>query len=113
VDTDFVANEVPEDKRITYNPEMLRLYPSFERHDECQSSKVRWLKAPRIVAAEGTLHETVIERLKLDVACEYSGYKPYRPEPLRDHPHAAAFFTVPPPPVRTPWFQRILGLSRD
>lgn len=62
---------------------MLRLYPSFDgmMHDECQSSKVRWLKAPRIVAAEGTLHETVIERLKLDVAREYSGYKPYRPEP--------------------------------
>jgi uncharacterized protein (DUF2235 family) len=111
----FITNEVPEDKRITYNPDMLRLYPSFDgmMHDECQSSKVRWLKAPRIVVAEGTLHETVIERLKLDVAREYSGYKPYRPEPLRDHPRATAFFTEPPPPVRTPWLQRILGLSRD
>src|ERR1019366_4681114 len=70
---DFVANDVPEDKRITYNRERLRLSPSCDgmMHDECQRSKVRWLKAPRIVAAEGTLHETVIERLKLDVAREY------------------------------------------
>ena len=111
---DFVTNGLPSDKRVAYNPDMLRLYPSAAgmMHDETQSSKIRWLKAPRFVAAEGTLHPTVIERMKLDSVREYSGYRKYRPEPLRHHPQVAAFFTEPPPAPTAPWVERILGFKR-
>ncbi|UDL96233.1 DUF2235 domain-containing protein [Lichenihabitans sp. PAMC28606] len=112
---DFLTKGLPEGKRITFDEDVLKLYPSFDgmMHDECQSSKVRWLQAPRVVDAQGTLHDSVIERLKLDDAREYSGYKPYRPEPLRFHPRAAPFFTSPAPPAVTSWLRRITGPRKN
>jgi len=67
---------------VAYNFDALRLYPSAAgmMHDETQSSKVRWLKAPRIIAAEGTLHPTVIERMMLDSVREYSVILPRFPD---------------------------------
>lgn len=111
---DFITTDLPPNKCVAYNSDALRLYPSAAgmMHDETQSSKVRWLKAPRIVAAGGMLHPTVIERMMLDSVREYSGYRPYRPEPLRHHPQAAAFFTEPAPAPNTTRLQRVLGFSR-
>lgn len=110
----FLTEALPPERRISYDSEVLKLYPSPAgmMHDETQSSKVHWLKTPRLVDPEGTLHESVIERLKLKTAREHSGYKPYRPEPLRNHPEAAQFFTEPPSAPKASLLQRLIGFSR-
>ena len=110
---DFITTAVPADKRIAYNPEMLRLFPSAEgmMHDECKSSRLIWLRAERIVPPQARLHPTVLERLGLPLARDYGGYAPYRPEQLRSHAEAGRFFTDPPPaPVAAPLIRRLLGL---
>ena len=111
---DFITLALPSGRQIAYNPGMLCLFPSADgmMHDECQSSRVRFVKASRMVAAEATLHPTVIERMGFPHVREYSGYRPYRPEPLRDHPLTAAFFTGPPPAPRSTVWQRIAGFFR-
>ena len=73
---------------------MLRLFPAHDgmMHDECQSSRIRWQQAHRQIDLHAQLHPTVIQRLQLPSAREYSGYAPYRPEQLRDHAEAGQYF---------------------
>ena len=51
-----------------------------------------WPKKLREVKV-GTLHETVLERLKADAVPHMEEVKPYRPEALADHPDTKRYYT--------------------
>ena len=97
---DFLRDErLPADKRITINDAMLNLHPSFDgmMHDEVMAGGVGgtiipWGKKFRPVDPEGTLHATVIARLKASNVRNFVTFGPYRPLNLKDHPHARSFF---------------------
>lgn len=74
------------------------------QHDERQAlldpqpAWLRWLTGDRLTWSEkarpvdGTLHATVLTRLAAAAVPQMGEVKPYRPEKLRTHPKAAAFF---------------------
>lgn len=74
-------------------------------HDELMVGHTRanlhiWPAAQRKVDPAGELHETVIERLKMPSVRNFTGFGPYRPKSLSDHPKAAEFFKdIANPPV--------------
>ena len=71
-------------------------------HDECRSSRLRWAEAQREVPADAVLHPSVLDRLHLPAAREYSGYAPYRPDQLRHHAVADTFFADTHDPATSP-----------
>ena len=91
---DFATKELPEGCRIDIDARYLNLHPSAAgmMHDECMSGKIPWDKKVRPVPAEGTLHPSVLERLKMPEVRNYLTYGPYRPANLEGHPQAQAFF---------------------
>ena len=87
---------VPE---IKVNDSMLYLYPdpSGMQHEERHMFaigplKQRWPSQPREIHHGFPLHPSVLERLKAPKVSHVGEMKPYRPEQLRDHPEAKAFY---------------------
>jgi uncharacterized protein (DUF2235 family) len=67
---------------------VLQLFPSPDgmQHDECRGLAFRFAKKLyRPIRTDGTLHESVYERFKLDAVQQYDLSAPYRPENLREH----------------------------
>ncbi len=87
---EFATKELPEDVRIDVDPRWLTLHPSCAgmMHDECMSGKISWDKTVRHVDPEGTLHESVLARLKMPSVRNFVTYGPYRPANLELHPQA-------------------------
>jgi uncharacterized protein (DUF2235 family) len=96
----FIAKELPDEAtRIIVNDDLLRPYPSSAgmMHDELMVGHTRanihiWPAAERKVDPKGELHETVIDRLKMPSVRNFTGYGPYRPKSLSEHPKAAEFY---------------------
>jgi hypothetical protein len=96
----FISKELPdEETRVIVNDDLLRPYPSSAgmMHDELMVGHTRanlhiWPAAERKVDPTGELHETVIDRLKMASVRNFTGYGPYRPKALSDHPKAAEFY---------------------
>ena len=55
--------------------------------------KIPWKTNPRVVAAEGELHPSVIERFEAGPVPLMGAVQDYRPEQLRNHPQVAAYYT--------------------
>ena len=104
---DFIAKELPAEGRLQINEEFLQLFPSCDGvlHDECKrgvgGTRLHWNTADRNVPHDAILHETVYQRLALPSVRNYDGYGKYRPEPLRNHDRAKAFFAEDPPPLES------------
>ena len=77
---------LPEGTRIDVDARYLNLHPWCEGMMQCMAGKVPWNKTVRPVAAEGTLHESVLERLALPAVRNFTSYGPYRPANLEHHP---------------------------
>lgn len=98
--TEFIANELPEAGRVMVNRELLRCYPAADgmMHDELMVGHTRanihfWVAAERRVDAEGELDRSVLQRLSLSSVRNYTGFGPYRPNALQDHPKAKQFYS--------------------
>ena len=61
-------------------------------HDECMAGTIPWNKTARPVDPERTLHESVLERLRLPAVRSFISYGPYRPANLEQHPQVRDFF---------------------
>ncbi len=101
--TNFIEKELPEKARVQVNRDLLRCFPSPDgmMHDELMvghtSANIHfWAAAERRVDAQGELHPTVLERLRLPSVRNYSGFGLYRPNALRDHPQATEFYQQMP-----------------
>ena len=93
---DFATRGLPEGTRVDVDPRYLNLHPSCAgmMHDECMAGKIPWNKTVRPVDPEGTLHESVLERLRLPAVRNFTSYGPYRPANLEQHPQARDFFVA-------------------
>jgi uncharacterized protein (DUF2235 family) len=107
----FIAKELPDEAtRIVVNDDLLRPYPDSAgmMHDELMVGHTRanlhiWPAAERKVDPAGELHETVIGRLKMSSVRNFTGFGPYRPKSLSEHPKAAEFYkAAASAPVATP-----------
>jgi uncharacterized protein (DUF2235 family) len=96
----FIAKELPDEAtRVIVNDDLLRPYPSSAgmMHDELMVGHTRanlhiWPAAERKVDPAGELHPTVIDRLKMLSVRNFTGFGPYRPKSLSEHPAAAVFY---------------------
>ena len=80
---------------LKYDPTVLRLHPDAlgMQHDETRSLVFRFArKKRRPVKDDAPLHASVIARLAASKVHQYDVDAPYRPENLRTHRDAAAFF---------------------
>ena len=91
---DFATRELPAGRCIDVDERWLNLHPSSAgmMHDECMAGKIPWGKTVRPVDPEGTLHESVLSRLRMTSVRNFITYGPYRPANLEHHPQASAFF---------------------
>jgi uncharacterized protein (DUF2235 family) len=99
--TDFISKEIPDaDARISINEDFLNVRPSYDgmMHDELMvghgpAHKIHfWPAGERKVDPNGELHETVLNRFGLASVRNYTGYGPYRPKSLEEHPKAKQFY---------------------
>jgi hypothetical protein len=105
----FITKELPDEaSRIIINNDLLRPYPSSAgmMHDELMVGHTRanlhiWPAAERKVDPNGELHETVIDRLKMLSVRNFTGFGPYRPKSLSEHPKAAEFYKPSASPTAT------------
>lgn len=90
----FIAGELPEEARVDIDRRYLNLHPSPAgmMHDECMSGAIPWNKTVRLVPAEGQLHPSVLDRLRMGEVRNYLTFGPYRPANLKEHPQAQIFF---------------------
>lgn len=58
--------------------------------------KIPWKSKPRIVASEGELHPSVIERFESGPVPLMGGVELYRPKQLRDHPAVSGYYEDSP-----------------
>jgi uncharacterized protein (DUF2235 family) len=84
---------------VAIRPEVLNVYPDplGQQHSEVWMFKRgivkrKWPVGPRNVSQGFALHPSVIERLSADSVAQPGAMKPYRPQQLKDHPEAKAFF---------------------
>jgi hypothetical protein len=62
-------------------------------HDETKSSLFRFAgTCDRDPVDDAQLHETVIERFKIDAVLQYDVMRPYRPRCLRNHQKVSHFY---------------------
>jgi uncharacterized protein (DUF2235 family) len=96
----FITKDLPDEAtRIIVNDDLLRPYPSSAgmMHDELMVGHTRanlhiWPATERKVDPTGELHETVIDRLRMPSVRNFTGFGPYRPKSLSEHPRAAEFY---------------------
>ena len=51
-----------------------------------------WPAGERKVDPAGELHETIIDRLKMPTVRNFTGFGPYRPKVLSEHPKAKGYY---------------------
>jgi hypothetical protein len=95
----FIESELPEAGRVKVNRALLQRYPAADgmMHDELMVGHTRadihfWVAGERRVDPEGELHPSVVQRLGLPSVRNYSGFGPYRPTALQNHPVAKPFY---------------------
>ena len=92
----FITERLPENRRVAYNQEMLRLFPSVDgmMHDECRAPE--YVGRRRSATCPRTRCFTPVSSSDFDrrKRAEYSGFAPYRPEQLRHHKVASSFYTA-------------------
>jgi hypothetical protein len=96
----FIESERPEAGRVAVNRDLLRCYPAPDgmMHDELMVGHSRanihfWAAAERRAEPKGELDASVITRLGYPSVRNYSGFGPYRPTSLQDHPAAKRFYS--------------------
>jgi uncharacterized protein (DUF2235 family) len=96
----FIEGELPEAGRVAVNRHLLQCYPAPDgmMHDELMVGHTRasihfWAAAERRVDPKGELDASVIARLGYPSVRNYSGFGPYRPTSLQDHPAAKRFYS--------------------
>jgi uncharacterized protein (DUF2235 family) len=96
---DLISKELPEAARIHIQSEQLRCFPYSDgmMHDELMAGVGThhlhlFVRGDRQVDPGGTLHPSVLERLKMERVRNYVGFGPYRPKPLEEHPKAKEFY---------------------
>ena len=96
---DLVTKDLPTEGRIHMQAELLQSFPASNGmlHDELMagvgSHHLHLLvRGDRKVDPTGTLHPTVIDRLKMKRVRNYVGFGPYRPKSLEEHPKAKEYY---------------------
>jgi hypothetical protein len=98
---ELVSEKLPENTRVHIQSNLLQCFPSSDgmMHDELMvgvgSHHIHLLvRGDRLVDPGGTLHHTVMERLKMKSVRNFVGFGEYRPASLREHPEAKQYYTV-------------------
>jgi len=96
---ELVSKKLPEYARVHIQSDRLRCFPSSDgmMHDELMVGVGRhhlhfFARGDRLVDSGGTLHPTVIDRLKMKSVRNYVGFGEYRPTSLREHPKAKPYY---------------------
>jgi hypothetical protein len=96
---ELVSEKLPEDTRLFIQSDLLQCFPSSDgmMHDELMvgagSHHLHLLaRGDRRVDPCGTLHHTVIERLKMKSVRNFVGFGKYRPSSLQEHPQAKSYY---------------------
>jgi uncharacterized protein (DUF2235 family) len=96
---ELVSEKLPKEARVHIQPDLLQCFPSSDgmMHDELMVGVGHhhlrfFVRGDRLVDPAGTLHPTVIERLKMKNVRNYIGFGPYRPKSLEEHPIAKQYY---------------------
>jgi hypothetical protein len=89
---ELVSEKLPENTRVHIQSNLLQCFPSSDgmMHDELMAGVGShhihlFVRGDRLVDPGGTLHHTVIERLKMKSVRNFVGFGEYRPASLREH----------------------------
>ena len=96
---ELVSKKLPKDTRVLIQSDLLQCFPSSDgmMHDELMagagSHHLHLLaRGDRRVDPGGTLHHTVIARLKMKSVRNFVGFGKYRPTSLQEHPQAKSYY---------------------
>jgi hypothetical protein len=99
---EIVSKQLPEERRVHIQSDILQCFPSSDGmlHDELMvgvgSHHLHlFVRGDRRVDQGGTLHPTVIERLKMKNVRNFVGFGEYRPTSLQEHPKAKSYYRLP------------------
>jgi hypothetical protein len=103
------VSSLPEPMQIDRTK--LHLFPSAAGTQHCEVASLRdkyprwargwfpsWRTQPRVEALGAPLHDSVLRRFALSAVQQPGGYRPYRPEALRNDPKVSHFYSDTPPP---------------
>jgi hypothetical protein len=96
---ELVSQKLPEYARVHIQSDLLQCFPSSDgmMHDELMAGAGShhlhlFVRGDRRVDQGGTLHPTVIERLKMESVRNFVGFGKYRPTSLQEHPQAKPYY---------------------
>jgi uncharacterized protein (DUF2235 family) len=97
--SELVSKELPKEARVNIQPDLLQCFPASDgmMHDELMAGVGRhhlrfFVRGDRRVDPAGTLHHTVIERLKMKRVRNFVGFGEYRPTSLQEHPQVQSYY---------------------
>jgi type VI secretion system (T6SS) phospholipase Tle1-like effector len=96
---EIVNTKLPEEARVHVQSNLLQCFPSSDgmMHDELMAGVGShhlhlFVRGDRLVDPGGTLHPTVIDRLKMKTVRNFVGFGPYQPKSLTEHPQAKEYY---------------------